>query len=71
MIVVEIAETIDGRWMILTNGWQTFGETDPTGCGTATYPSATAAAAAWAEHGVAGLEPIIDEPHANTDGVAL
>jgi len=31
MIVVKIAETIDGRWMILTNGWQTFGEIDSTG----------------------------------------
>jgi len=50
MIVVEIVETIDGRWMVLANGWQTFGEPDSTGCGTATYPSAAAAAAAWAEH---------------------
>jgi len=49
-IVVEIVETIDGRWMVLANGWQTFGEPDSTGCGTATYPSAAAAAAAWAEH---------------------
>jgi len=52
-IVVEIVETIDGRWMVLTNGWQTFGEPDSTGAGTATYPTAAAAAAAWAEHGVA------------------
>lgn len=44
---VTIEETVDGRWMVLVNGFQWGFQFDASGAGNATYATPELAAAAW------------------------
>lgn len=47
---MEIVETVDGRWMILVNGFQWgHGPYDRSGCSSETWPTRAEAACAYRE----------------------
>jgi len=47
----EVVATVDGRWMILVNGFQWGGTYDRSGAGNATFDSSDAAILAWTDAG--------------------
>lgn len=47
--VFEVAETVDGDYMLLVNGFQVGGSVDRSGAGDATYPTVEAAIRAYME----------------------